>query len=71
MKNTWNFEDILDFSYFFRLDSEREENTELKLHQRDRQFFLDAQQTDDKHGRGIQAAFHFVLDTLAESVVLT
>jgi hypothetical protein len=47
MKNTWNFEDILDFSYFFRLDSEREENTELKLHQRDRQFFLDAQQTDD------------------------
>ena len=32
---------------------------------------LSAQQTDDKHGRGIQAAFHFVLDTLAESVVLT
>ena len=32
---------------------------------------LSAQQTDDKHGRGIQAAFHFVLDTLAEFVVLT
>jgi hypothetical protein len=32
---------------------------------------LSAQQTDDKHDRGIQAAFHFVLDTLAEFVVLT
>jgi hypothetical protein len=32
---------------------------------------LSAQQTDEKHGWGIKAAFHFVLDTFTVSVVLT
>ncbi len=41
MKNIWHFEDILDFYYFVQLDTEKGE--EQHLHQRDRSYFLQAQ----------------------------
>ncbi len=48
MKKTWNFEEILDFYYFFNLDDNNEEKSERQLHKRDRQIFLQAEKEMSK-----------------------